>query len=59
MYPEIIGHARYDAYSRRWFVSGEDIGTIALDLSNPDASDYEITAELHTLPVVYKTIVHR
>jgi len=59
MYPDTVGHVRFDAYSRRWFVSGESIETTALDLSNPDATDYEITAELHTLPVVYKTIVHR
>ena len=59
MYPEIIGHVRYDAYSRRWFVTGEGIETTALDLSDPDAKDCELTAELYVLPVVYKCIVHR
>ena len=59
IYPEIIGHVRFDGYSRRWFVSGESIETTALDLSDPDASDCEITAELYTLPVIYKCIVHR
>lgn len=59
MYPEIIGHLRYDAYSRRWFVTGEGIETTALDLSDPDAKECEMTAELSTLPVVYKCIVHR
>jgi hypothetical protein len=59
IYPEIIGHVRFDGYSRRWFVSGESIETTALDLSDPDASDCEIRAELYTFPVIYKCIVHR
>lgn len=59
IYPGIIGHVRFDAYSRRWFVSGEGIETTALDLSDPDVTDSEITAELSTLPVVYRSIVHR
>ena len=59
IYPEIAGHVRYDSWAHRWIVSGEGIETTALDLSNPDSTDHEITAELSTLPVIYKCHIHR
>lgn len=59
IYPEIIGHVRYDAFARQWFVTGEGVETTALDLSDPDATDCEITAALYSLPVVYKCHIHR
>jgi hypothetical protein len=39
IYPDIIGHVRYDAFARGWFVAGEGVETTALDLSDPDATD--------------------
>lgn len=59
IYPDIVGHVRYDCFARCWFVTGEGIETTALDLSDPDATDCEITAELYALPVVYKCHIHR
>lgn len=59
IYPDIVGHVRYDAFARGWFVTGEGIETTALDLSDPEATDCEITAALYALPVVYKCLIHR
>jgi hypothetical protein len=59
IYPDIVGHVRYDAFALCWFVSGDGIETTALDLSDIDATDHEITAELYALPVVYKCHIHR
>lgn len=59
MYPDIVGRVRYDAFARSWFVTGEGVETHALDLSDPDATDCEITAALYSLPVIYKCQIHR
>lgn len=59
IYPHIVGHVRYDAFARQWFVTGEGIETTALDLPDLEATDCEITAALYGLPVVYKCQIHR
>lgn len=59
IYTDLVGHVRYDAFARQWFVTGEGVETTALDLSNPDATDCEITAALYSLPVIYKCQIHR
>lgn len=59
VYPNIVAEVRFDAFARRWFVSGKDIETQALDCTDVNASDDQIMAAVFELPVVYRVVIHR
>ena len=59
MYPKLIADVRYDYYAGTWFVVPPGEEPVSLDLPNFKATDEEITAALHQLPIVYRSVVHR
>jgi hypothetical protein len=56
IFPGIVADVRYDSYARTWTVSGVDVTSSALDLTDPDAPDDQIVAALYALPVVYRSV---
>jgi hypothetical protein len=59
MYPGIVAYVCYDGYQRLWFVVPPDGEPLSLDLSEPDATDAEITSALADLPILYRAVIHR
>lgn len=56
---DIVADVRFDGFAGHWAISGEGVEPQALFLSDPNASDEQIIAELFTLPVVYRARIHR
>lgn len=48
MYPGIIADVRYDYSAQTWVIGGVGITPVALGLTDPDAPDDHIEAELYT-----------
>ncbi|WP_433968294.1 hypothetical protein [Tunturiibacter gelidiferens] len=59
MFPNIVADVRYDHSAQTWAVSGVGVTPSALALTDPDASDDQITAALYALPVVYRSNIRR
>lgn len=59
IYPWIVADVRYDGYSCRWWVVPREGEPLSLDLSDRDAPDDELMAELHQLPMIYRSMIHR
>lgn len=59
IYPDIVGGVRWCYHGRDWKVSGSQIVSFYLDLHDPDASDSQLIAELHTFPTVYRCVIIR
>lgn len=59
IYPDIVADVRYDAFGRSWFVTGQGIESVSLQLPDPDATDQEISASLRDLPRLYRAVIHR
>jgi hypothetical protein len=45
--------------AQNWIVNGIGVTASALDLTDPDAPDDQITAALYILPIVYRANIHR
>lgn len=58
-YPDVVADVRYDRFGGHWAISGEGVEPTGLFLSDPDAPDEQIIAELFTLPVIYRARIHR
>lgn len=58
-YPEIVADVRYDRFAGRWAISGDGVEPAGLFLTDPNAPDEQITAELFTFPVVYRARIYR
>jgi len=59
LYPDVIADVRYDGFGRVWSISGDAIEPEALYVTDPDATDYEITLALSALPMTYRHVIHR
>jgi len=59
LYPDVIADVRYDGFGRVWAISGDAIEPEALYVTDPDATDYEITLALSALPMTYRHVIHR
>ncbi len=59
IFPRIVADVRYDHIAGTWVLNGVGPNCAALDVTDPTASDDEITAELYTHLVVYKARIHR
>lgn len=57
--PDIVADVRFDRFAGHWAISGDGVEPEALFLNDPNASDDQIIAELFTLPVIYRTRIHR
>jgi hypothetical protein len=58
-YPDLIGHVRYDAFDGNWFVTAPNREPLSLDLSDPEATNEQLTAALADLPILYRAVIHR
>ena len=58
-YPSLTALVKFDEVAGVWAVSGHGVTPAALDLTDPDAPDDQIIAELYTFPVVYRARIHR
>lgn len=58
-WPSLVATARFDPISGVWAVSGHGVTPAALDLTDPDAPDDQIIADLYTFPTVYRARIHR
>ena len=58
-FPEIVAKVWFDFAGKTWVVGGEGIPTESLELSNPNASDEQIRANLYALPTKYKAAITR
>jgi len=58
-FPEIIAKVWFDVAARTWVVSGEGIQTESLQLSDPNASDEMIRADLYALETLYRAEIIR
>src|SRR6266478_1538277 len=54
MFSDIVAEVRYDHHVQRWHVSGIGVTPATLDLTDPNAPDDQIVAELYTHPIVYQ-----
>jgi len=54
MYPDIVVDVTFDQNVGDWVVCGPGIVTVGLELNDPDATDEQIVAELHTFPFIYR-----
>ena len=59
MFPGIVADVLYDSSALTWTVSGVDVRSSALDLTDPTAPDDRIIAALYALPVVYRSNIIR
>lgn len=57
--PSIVVDIRFDGYARLWFVVANGHEPVSLDLSDPEASDYQIVAALFELPTIFHAVIHR
>jgi hypothetical protein len=59
MYPGIVADVMFDVNVGAWVRKGTDIVPTVLDVTDPDAKDEEIYADLVTFPVVYRPNIIR
>jgi hypothetical protein len=59
MFPDVIADVRYDDFARTWVIGGIGVTPAALGLTDPNAPDVQIVAELYTYPIVYRARIHR
>jgi hypothetical protein len=59
IFPNIVAVVSYDKEQGRWVVSGRGVIPATLDLTDPEAADDDIQAELYTYPIVYKAKITR
>lgn len=57
--PNIVADVHYELLARQWVISGDGVQTAVLDISDRDALDDSILAELATWPIVYRVRIHR
>ena len=57
--PDIVADVRFDSHAGHWALSGVGVEPEALFLTDPNASDQQIIAELFTFPVIYRARIHR
>ena len=58
-YLDVIADVKYDEIAGVWAISGHGVQPASLDLTDPNALDEQIVAELYTFPTVYKPRIHR
>lgn len=59
MFPSIVAEVSFDVFAKAWRVSGRGVIPATLDITDPQAKDDEIIAELYTLPIVYRATIKR
>jgi hypothetical protein len=59
MLPEVVAEVTYDRLAGHWCIGGPGVCPNTLDLSDPNAKDEEIIAELYTFPIVYRARICR
>jgi hypothetical protein len=59
IYPQIVGDLHFDKIAGVWALSGRDVTPTALDITDPDAPDDQLIAELYSFPMVYRAKIHR
>jgi hypothetical protein len=59
MFPDIVADVRYDALTGVWGVIGAGVQPASLSLTDLNAADDAIVAELYTFPLVYRARIHR
>ena len=57
--PDIVADVRYDHFAGHWAVNGDGVEPAGLLLTDPNAPDEQIIAELFTFPVIYRARIHR
>jgi hypothetical protein len=59
MFTNIVADVSYDASIKAWTVTGRGVIPATLDITDPQAKDAEIQAELYTFPIVYRAVIKR
>jgi len=59
MFPGVVAEVRYDEADGHWMVNGPGVSPATLDLTDPNALNEQIIAELYTFPVVYRANIKR
>lgn len=59
MFPSIVAEVSYDASAKVWTVTGQGVIPTTLGITDPEAKDDEIVAELYTFPIVYRALIKR
>jgi hypothetical protein len=59
IFPGIVAKVVFDRDKRVWVMFGDGVVTKDLALSNPDAPDYDIAAEVSLGEIVYKVEIVR
>jgi hypothetical protein len=59
MFPDIVAEIIFEPNVQDWVMRGQDVGTAALGLRDPAATDVEILAEIFTFPTIYKHTITR
>lgn len=59
IFPDIVADVRYDPLAGVWGLSGQSVQPAALSLTDPNATDEQIVAELYTFPLTYCARIHR
>jgi hypothetical protein len=57
--PDIVADVRYDHFAGQWAITGDGVEPTGLLLTDPNAPDEQIIAELFTFPTVYRARIHR
>jgi hypothetical protein len=57
--PAIIADVYFDLVARQWVVSGDDVHPAALNITDRNAPDHFILAELATWLIVYRVRIRR
>lgn len=59
VFPEIVADVRYDVLAGIWGLTGAGVEPASLSLTDRNAPDDEIIAELYTFPLIYRVRIHR
>ncbi len=59
IYPEIVAEVSYCDFGCCWGLKGDGVGTAALSLRDPNATDQQIYSALYALPMKYRVNIKR
>jgi hypothetical protein len=59
MFPSIVAEVSFDTSVKAWVVTGRGVIPATLDVTDPQAKDDQIIADLSTFPIVYRAVIKR
>jgi len=59
IFPNIVAAVKFDREKGHWVASGRGVIPTALDLTDSEATNDQIVAELYTYPIVYRAEIIR